>query len=495
MLSVEIIANIRRLFHAEHWKVGTIAAELNLHRKTVERALKTERFNCHRKRRGCLTDPYIEFIRETLTSHPRLRATRLYEMLRLRGYTGSVVQLRRVVARHRPIVTEAFLRLRSFPGEQAQVDWAHFGKVTIGRAERKLYCFVMTFSYSRALYLEFFLDQTLESFLRGHVRAFHDFGGVTRTILYDNLRSAVLERRGELIHFHPRLLELCAHYHFKPMACRPARGNEKGRVERVIRFIRESYFYARSFTNLQELNRQALNWRDEIAHRRRWPEDKSRFVEDVFEEEKPRLLELPAHCFDSDLIKPVMSRKTIYIRFDLNDYSIPPEAVGRQLSLVASDTTVRILDGLKILVTHQRCYDREETIEKPAHKQALLEQKRKALGATRNGRLHQAAPQVERFLDQAFQKGESPARVTAELLRLLDDYGPDELSYAIKHCLERETPRSSSVAFILKRRHVAAQRRPPMPVQLKNRPDLASLHVQPHQLEIYDGLFKKNTDE
>src|SRR5207249_8839505 len=128
--------------------------------------------------------------------------------------------------------------------------------------------FVMTLSYSRSLVLEFFFDQTLETFLRGHVRAFDQVCGVPRTILYDNLRSAVLERRGDAIHFHPRLLELCAHYHFAAQPCRPGRGSDKGVVERAIRYVRESFFAARPFTTLADFNRQARAWRDEIPHRR-----------------------------------------------------------------------------------------------------------------------------------------------------------------------------------------------------------------------------------
>ena len=165
----------------------------------------------------------------------------------------------RLVRRLRPVPQrEAFLKLRTFPGEQGQVDWAHFGTVRIGRAQRRLSGFVMTLSYSRALALEFFFDQSLENFLRGHVRAFAQLGGVPRTLLYDNLRSAVLARHGDAIQFHPRLLELCAHYHFEPRPCRPRRGNEKGRVERVIRYVRDSFFAARPFTTLDDLNRQAV---------------------------------------------------------------------------------------------------------------------------------------------------------------------------------------------------------------------------------------------
>src|SRR5271156_5530120 len=210
MIPAEQVAHIRHLFHAEHWKIGTIAAELHLHPDTVRTALDTDRFRSQPRRRDRLTDPYLDFLRQTLQQYPRLRATRLLQMIHSRGYVGSITQLRRVVAELRPPQGEAFLRLRTFPGEQAQADWAHFGEVTIGRARRRLSGFLLTLSYSRALWLEFFLDQTLENFFLGHVHAFDNWQGAPRIVLYDNLKSVVLERRGDAIHFHPRLLELAA---------------------------------------------------------------------------------------------------------------------------------------------------------------------------------------------------------------------------------------------------------------------------------------------
>jgi len=342
MIPPEQLAEIRRLYYAEHWRIGTIAAQLGVHPDTVRAAVATDSSNRPRTPRPRVTDPYLPFIRETLERYPTLRATRIYEMIRQRGYAASVVQVRRLVAKLRPRHQEAFLLRRTFPGEEAQADWAHFGEVAVGQARRRLSCFVLTLSYSRALSVEFFFDQQLENFLRGHVRAFHAWGGVPRTVLYDNLRSAVLARRGDAVHLHPRLVELCAHYHCAARPVGVGRGSEKGRVERSIRYIRESFFAARAFTTLEEFNRQARAWRDEVPHRRRWPGGDGRSVQEVFEEERPRLLPVPLHPFDADLVLPMKAGKTIYLRFDLNHYSIPPEAVGRTLTLVASDTQVRI---------------------------------------------------------------------------------------------------------------------------------------------------------
>jgi transposase len=433
-----------------------------------------------------LTAPYLDFIRATLARYPRLRATRLYEMIRERGYTGSVIQLRRVVAKLRPTTREAFFRLSTLPGEQAQADWASFGELRIGRARRRLSCFVLTLSYSRALYLEFFLDQSLENLLRGHVNAFNEWGAVPRVVIYDNLRSVVLERRGDAVHFHPRLLELCAHYHFAPRPCRPARGNEKGRVERAIQYIRHSFFAARSFSDLEELNLKARIWRDEIAHRRPWPGDDSRSVAQAWAEERPRLLPSPAHPFECDLVKPIRSDKTIYVHFDLNDYSIPPTAVGKHLTLVASPGLVRLLDGGREIARHRRSYDRHQRIDDPAHLEALLEQKRKAVGATATGRLEQMVPSAGAFLDAAFARGDSAAGQAKQLLKLLEEYPAAEVEAAVREAIERQTPRASSVAFILNRRRRGSNL--VRPIDLSRHPHLQDLAVPTHQLGIYDEL-------
>jgi transposase len=184
-------AAIRRLFYAEHWRIGTIAAELGLHPTTVRAALETASSGPRTPVRASRLDPYPAFIRATLEQYPKLRATRIHEMIVARGYDGSVQQTRRLVRRLRPRPrAEAYLRLRTLPGEQAQVDWGHFGQVQVGRATRPLSAFVMVLGWSRALHVLFTLDQTMESFLRGHVEAFAYFGGAARTLLYDNLRSS-----------------------------------------------------------------------------------------------------------------------------------------------------------------------------------------------------------------------------------------------------------------------------------------------------------------
>ena len=266
-------AEIRRLYYAEHWRVGTIAAQLGVHHETVAAALNrasvlTQAGRC----RATALDPYLAFVRDTLAQYPRLRATRLHEMLRHRGYPGSAVQVRRAVRTLRPTpASEAYLRLTTLPGEVAQVDWGSFGTIRVGRGVRALSAFVLVLGYSRAIHAVFTLDQTLESFLRGHVEAFAALGGCARAIQYDNLKAAVLDRQGSAIHFHPRLLELAGHYHFAPRPCAPARANEKGKVERQIQYLRHAFFAARPRPAAQALlsAAAAVHRRDRLPRLRR----------------------------------------------------------------------------------------------------------------------------------------------------------------------------------------------------------------------------------
>jgi hypothetical protein len=165
------------------------------------------------------------------------------------------------------------------------------------------------------------------------------------------------------------------------------------------------------------------------------------------------------------------------------------------LTLVASDIQVRILEGTRLLATHRRSYDRNQMIVDPAHQDALLALKRKALGSTPSGRLLSAVPEIEALLEAAVQRGEPAATQTTQLRLLLDDYGPEELRAAVTEALQRQTPRASSVAYILAKRHRLRRYRGLSPVHLIRRPELEDIHVQPHDPETYDELTEHEPDE
>jgi transposase len=499
MITPEQHAEIRRLYFGEHWKVGTIAAALGVHHDTVSAAIAHDTQALRRGRCGpTLADPYLPFIRDTLAQYPRLRATRLFEMVRARGYAGSVVQLRRVVRALRPqVASTAYRRLTTLAAEEAQVDWGAFGTLRIGHGTRPLSGFVMVLSYSRAISALFTLDQTLESFLRGHVEAFHHGClGVARTLVYDNLRSAVLERQGSAIRFHPRLLELAGHYHFAPRPCTPGRGNEKGKVERQIQYLRHAFFAARTFRDVDDLNAQFRRWRDEIAHQRRHPEHPDQTVAQVFAQEQPRLLPLPAHPFDTAVTRIVASGKTPYVRFDRNSYSIPHPYRQRPLTLIATPTTVRLIIGPdEEIAAHARSYDTGQTIEQEAHIAGLVAATRQANLSSTRDRLRLAVPAIATLLERLAARGESLRGHTARLQALLDDYGRQELAAAVAQALERDALGAGAIAHLLETRRRQRGQQPPIPLALPDHPGVRDLDVTPHPLESYDDLTRSDPDD
>jgi transposase len=492
----ELEAQILRYHHVEKWRVGTIARQLRVHHGTVVRVLAQAGLpRIGPPARRSQVEPFLPFIHQTLEKFPTLTASRLYAMVHERGYRGRPDHFRHLVACHRPRPpAEAYLRLRSLPGEQGQVDWGHFGHLTVGRARRPLMAFVMVLSYSRQIFLRFFLDARMESFLRGHVGAFTAWQGCPRVLLYDNLKSAVLERQGDAIHFHPTLIEFAAHYRYEPRPVAVARGNEKGRVERAIRYVRDSFFAVRRFADVDDLNIQAEAWCRGMAADRPCPEHHTRSVREVFAEEAPRLLTLPDNAYPLIERIAVKVGKTPYVRFDLNDYSVPHTKVQRLLTVLADPHEVRIVDGAQILACHHRSYDKAAQIEDPAHVEALVEDKRAARRHRGTDRLAKAAPASQTLLMRAAERGDNLGTITAALLRLLDRYGAAELEAAIGEALDRGVPHPNAVRLALDHRREQRQEPPPVAVDLPAHVKTRDAPVQPHRLEAYDQL-KDQTNE
>lgn len=490
MISPEKEAEILRLFYAEKWLAGTVAAQLHVHHSTVRRVLTRAGIPAAmQSSRPSMADPYLPLVVEQLGKYPRLTASRLFQMVKQRGYAGGPDHFRSIVARHRPRApAEAFLRLSTLPAEQGQVDWAHFGKVKVGKAQRALMAFVMVLSYSRHIFLRFYYGAAMANFLRGHVDAFEFFGGVPRTLLYDNLKSAVLERVGDAIRLHPTMLELAGHYRFaaKPVAVR--KGNQKGRVERAIGYARTSFFGARQWTDLNDLNAQAQAWVNDVTAERKWPQDESRLVKDAYVEEKEKLLPLPDNPFPSDEKVTVSISKTPYARFDLNDYSVPHTHVRRELLVVANMTTVRILDGTDLIATHQRSWDRDQLVEQEAHVQALVDYKRKARTHHGLDLVQRAAPNTATLLQTIAERGGNVGAATWGLQHLLSSYGGTELDAAVAEALRRQTPHLSAVRMLLEQTRRARDAPPPIPVELPDDPRVRNLVVRPHSLHTYDQL-------
>jgi transposase len=415
-------------------------------------------------------------------------------MVRERGYPGAPDHFRSIVARLRPRPqAEAYLRLRTLPAEEGQVDWAHFGKLAVGKALRPLMAFVIVLSYSRQLFLRFYLGAAMSAFLDGHVRAFAFYQGTPRTLLYDNLRSAVLERMPlarapDAIRFHPKLLELSAWYRFAPRPVAVARGNEKGRVERAIPFVRDRFFAARPFADLADLNAQALKWCTTEAADRPCPEDRDRSVRECFEAERRMLLALPEEAFPTAERVIGHAHKTPYVRFDLNDYSVPHTHVRRTLEVLATVDTVRILDGTTLIATHARSYDRGAQVEEPEHIKALEAHKRAGRAHRAIDRLHYAAPSLARFFQLAASRGVHLGSLTRGLIELLDTHGAAALEAALAAALTEDATHLPAVRHFVDLQRAQRGQSPPIPVTLPDDPRVRALAVRPHNLADYQKL-------
>ncbi|HEV2010525.1 MAG TPA: IS21 family transposase [Casimicrobiaceae bacterium] len=477
---------IRRLHDVEKWKRGTIVAELGVHPDVVDRVLDrgAERpLLVAPKPR--IIDPYAAFIDETLKSHPRLRATRLFDMIRMRGYEGGIAQVRRHVAEVRPIPRgEVYLRSERLIGEQAQIDWAHVGSLAVTGGTRPLWVFVMLLAYSRAVWAELVYDLTVESLRRSLVRAAKFFGGVTRQWLFDNPKTVVLARHGDAVRYHPGLLEISGALRVQPRLCRPRRPTDKGGVERAVRYFRDRFFAARPIASIEDGNRQLLDFIRDIADVRPHPRFRDRTVAEVFAEEKDRLLSLPLTLPETDLVAPANVDTTAFVRFGTNLYSLPPRYARSTVTLVASDSEVRLLDAADVIAKHERSWGKHQRIEDPEHRRELLEQKRAGRIPKTKDRLLAQIAGIDALYTRWVDVGRNVGLMTARTGKLLDLYGAEVLAKAVSEVLARGLHDPGALALCCEqaRRRAGA----PIPALLELGPHVPDCDVIPHDLAAYD---------
>jgi hypothetical protein len=258
--------------------------------------------------------------------------------------------------------------------------------------------------------------------------------------------------------------------------------------------VRGAFFAARRFADLDDLNAQAAAWCNGVAADRPCPEQHTLTVREAFAEEATRLLPLPDNPFPLIERVAVKVGKTPYVRFDLNDYTVPHTSVQRVLTVLADPHEVRIVDGTELLASHPRSYDKGAQIEVAAHIAALVADKRAARHHRGTDRLAMAAPASQDLLMGAAARGDNLGSITAALLRLLDRYGAAELEAAIGEALARGVPHPNAVRLALEQRREQRQDGPPIAVDLPAHVKSRDAHVTPHRLEAYDQL-KEQTDE
>jgi hypothetical protein len=381
---------------------------------------------------------------------------------------------------------KAYLSLEFLPGQAAQVDWGDFGD-PFGWG-RKLWCFVMVLCWSRMLYLEFTFSANLESFLRRHENAFRFFGGVPQEIWYDNLATAVAERKQKLIRFNPKFLSYSGFHGFKPVACNLAAGHEKGRVEDGVKYIRCNFWPGRSFQDTGDLNGQAFGWRDQFANKRLHASLR-KIPELVFGEETPQL-RVWREGFDTDEVRSLKASPQFRVSFDANDYSVPWRLSGRVLTVRADDHAVNFYSGPKRITAHPRSWQKAQEIVNAKHKDGLLETKPGASPHTEIEAVKALGPHAVRYLEFLSAGTRSLRSELARLMTLITIYGSEAVEKIIGRALELGIVGSDHLERLLEQsENPAAQ---PAPLKLSD-PRLV-LPPQTPDLRAYDSLLF-NSDE
>jgi transposase len=491
-MNAELWALIKRLHEAEHVSISEIARRTALDRKTVRGVLAQQYIPAQRQSspRPSKLDPYKDYIAQRLREYPHLHGTVLFDEIRRHGYGGKLRILWEYLEQIRNKQKEAFLRIETLPAEYAQVDWANCGSVQIGNASRKLSCFIMVFSFSRMLYLEFTLSQCLEDFIQCHINAFHFFGGIPQKILYDNLKTVVLSRIGKDIQFNPKFMEFSGIYLFEPVPCNIARGNEKGKVENGVKYVRGNFLSGRP-VSWPQIHTDASRWRDEIANIRIHGTTRERPI-DRFEREKHLLRPLPDQPYDATIVRTLTATSQALVHFDGNTYSVPFSFAYQPLLLKASKEEVRIFNPANVrhlLATHRRSFERAIAIEDPKHYEGLLAEKKKAFASKLKDQFLNLGDLAKQYLDGLIASELNAHHHIAKIMESVRLYGKTEVLQAIDHALHHKAYGAPYLKNIILQQRAARGLVEHAPIIIPAKPAWTQLAVEEQDLSLYDDLF------
>ena len=484
MIDFETFSRLRQLHDVKGLKASQIASELHLDLKTVGKWIDEPTYNRRQKvQRPSKLDGFKGQICGLLERHP-YTAQQILQQLRSQGYSGGYSILKEFVREVRPVRHPAYLMLAFAPGECAQVDWGSYGTVTVGSTRRRLNFFVMVLCYSRLMYVEFTLHQSMEHFLTCHRRAFEFLGGVTEKVMIDNLKVGVLRHpAGETAQFHPRYLDLAAHYGFQPVACNVRKGNEKGRVENGVGYVKKNFLAGLDIPSFDAVNPAAVVWRDTIANLRLHGETHRKPL-DLFVEEKPRLKPLPVHAYDCAVIRPIPASACCHVTLDTNRYSVPHLYASQKLTLKLYPESLLLFHHENLIATHPRCYDRRQPIRNPDHIQDLVVHRRNARTQTLRLAFLALSPHAETYARKLEDKRLNVPHHIQKIVALSEIYGPDKVHRALTDALDFEAIGSEYIANILEQ-HERPESTPGA-LHLTRRQDLLDLELPPADLTPYE---------
>lgn len=381
--------------------VSAIARQLGIDRKTVRayiaKGLAPPAYKPRPSRPGIVA-PFKTYLRDRLAAYPGLTAVRLWRELRERGYDGGYSAVRDCVRDLRPPRTPGFeVRFETPPGEQAQVDFAHFDVEFTDQPgiKRVVWLFSLVLGCSRLIWARFVVHQDLQTVLRCHIAALEALGGSPREILYDRMKTAVIGEDGDgLVIYNRALVDLAGHYGFQPRACRPYRPKTKGKVERPFRYIREDFFLGGSFRNLDDLNLQLRHWLDTVANPRVHATT-HRVVNEAFAAEKPTLMPLPLAPYRTVLKLERRVSHEGMVSVGGNLYSVPDTTRRRILDVHVMADSIRIFEDGTLVASHVPLEGRDQKRLDPDHRKPMTPRRRRP---TQGGPIviHAAGHQVAR---------------------------------------------------------------------------------------------------
>jgi transposase len=355
MLNVEsrfMIKDLRR----KGVTISEIARRTGYDRKTIRAVLKGPVSPTPQKRRAKRSklDPFIPHLKKRIDDGV-LNCTKLLDEIQKQGYQGGKSLVKNFVQPYREARRQAAtVRYETEPGEQAQVDWGYFGFIEYNGRRHRLYAFVMTLGWSRALYIEFTVSVDTATWLRCHIHAFAYFGGVPKIVLHDNLKTAVVDRAADgTIHFNERYLDFAGYYGFTPKACQPYRAQTKGKVESGVRYVRINFWPGLRFLDLVDLNRQGQDWLDFTANVRIHGTTGEVPFTRLPLEHLQSTLGKPA--YDTSLVSFRRASKDCFVSYAGNYYSVPSQYVRMTLKLKETVTgQLLILNAQDEIVSEHR---------------------------------------------------------------------------------------------------------------------------------------------
>ena len=476
---------------AKHLTPAQLATSLGLNIKTVRHWIDRPYAPRAKATRPSKLDPFKGRIVGWLDAHP-LSAQQVFQRLVEAGYAGGVSIVKDYVRTIRPRTREAFLTLAFAPGEAAQVDWGEYGTIAVGDTRRRLSFFVMVLAYSRQMYVEFTLSQTMEQFLAAHVNAF-TFLGVPRKVMVDNLRSAVLRHvRGEAPQFNPRYLDFARHYGFEPVACAVAKGNEKGRVERGVGYVKGNFLSGLDLPDFAALNPALKVWLESVANVRLHRDTQRRPV-DLWTEERPHLQPANPRPFDVGRVLSVRANRQFRVTFEANRYSVPARFAGQQVVLKAYPDRLCVYHGEDLIARHVRSFERHQDFENPDHAKALVAQRRHARDSQVLKRFLGLSPLAAKYHAGLLERRGQALSHVRKIVALADIHGEEAVIRALTDALAFEAFSSEYIAHLID----ARVRRLPeaSPLVLMRRQDVLELELPPADLSAYPDITLEHHEE